>query len=178
LQSSLSLIIPVFNEERTLANRVHQVLEILPELTSRFEVLVIDNGSHDHSGEVADELAREYPQIKVIRHGQHRGMDAVMETSLAKSRGDVLMLLTPGEPIQAAEIQRVWQAGCAESSRRSASLMGRLTQWGQTATQEKTLPRSVQLLYRKSAAQPVSQLSGPRRPASFLEHLRGLSVGE
>lgn len=178
LQPSLSLIIPVFNEERTLANRVHRVLELLPELTSRFEVLVIDNGSHDHSGEVADELAREYPQIKVIRHGNQRGMDAVMETSLAKSRGEVLMLLTPGEPIQAAEIQRVWQAGCSEPNRRSASLIGRLTQWGHAATQDKTLPRSVQLLHRKSPTQDVAHLSSPRRPSSFLEHLRGLSAGE
>jgi glycosyltransferase involved in cell wall biosynthesis len=183
LQPSLSLIIPVYNEERTLANRVQRVLELLPELSSRFEVLVIDNGSLDHTCDAADELAREYPQIKVIRHGERRGMDAVTETSLAKSHGEIIMLLTPGVALQPAEIKRLWQTCRSESTfsqPRSSTLMGRLSQWGQVATQPKVeTTSSVQLLHRHGeSVTPAAHISSPRRPVSFLEHLRGLSVAE
>jgi glycosyltransferase involved in cell wall biosynthesis len=182
LQPSLSLIIPVYNEERTLANRVHRVLELLPELSSRFEVLVIDNGSLDHTCNVADELAREYPQIRVIRHGERRGMEAISETGLSKSQGEIIMLMKPGEAVQPAEIKRLWQISRQETTQphpRASTLLGRLTQWGQVATQAAPVSvGSVQLLHRKREHSSATHLSSPRRPASFLEHLRGLSIAE
>jgi glycosyltransferase involved in cell wall biosynthesis len=190
LQPSLSLILPVFNAERTLAPQLLHLLEIAGEISPQFEVLVIDDGSSDHTCDIADELAREYPQIRVIRHGQPRGMEGITESCYAKAKGDVLMLLTPGEAIQLPELKRLWQASqnsemksinAADAMRTppalrplSKALLGRLTQWGTAVTAKSDLPKSVRLLPREA----TNRMNQPNRPANFLAHLRNLAIGE
>ena len=67
---SLSIVLPVHNAEKTLAVKVAQLLDILPDLTTSFEILVINDGSTDHTDEVAYEIAREYPHLTLAQvHG-------------------------------------------------------------------------------------------------------------
>ena len=186
MQPSLSLILPAFNAERTLASQVHRLLEVVGELTTRFEIIVIDDGSTDHTCDVADELAREYPQLRVVRHGTRRGMDGVVETSLARTKGEVLMLLTPGTTVQIAEMKRLWQASQGKASEPlqpvasprplSRALLGRLSQWGASVTSESPANNTVQLLHRDNATPSLT--NEPRRPANFTAHLRDLAIGE
>ena len=84
---SLSLVLPVRNAERTLVQRVGRLLDLLPDLTSRFEIVVVDDGSSDHTAEVAGELARQYPQLRLIRHDRPRGPAAATKTGLRSASG-------------------------------------------------------------------------------------------
>src|SRR5690606_7080249 len=77
----------VRNAEQQLAAAVARVLDILPDITRSFEILIIDCGSSDHTLEVAEELAIEYPQIRV---GCAMHSDAV-QFGIQQSRGEIVI---------------------------------------------------------------------------------------
>ena len=108
MDQSLSVILPVHNAETTLARQIHELLEVLPELTSRFEVLIVDDGSTDHTEEVAYDLAREFPQLQVARHAQRRGAVGAVETGLEHASGDILLVSDEQTPLSSGELRRLW----------------------------------------------------------------------
>ncbi len=92
MQRSLSVLLPVKNAQASLNNAVHEILDVMTDSGDRFEVLIIDDGSTDATSEVAHELTRHYPQIRLLRHGISRGRDAAIRTGLERSQGEVVML--------------------------------------------------------------------------------------
>ncbi len=108
MNPSLSVLLPVHNVQATLHADVQRVLEVLPELTGRFEVLIVDDGSKDATYEVACEFARDYPQVTVIRHAEALGWSATVARHAAKARGDFLMIHSGGT-VQAADITGLWR---------------------------------------------------------------------
>jgi glycosyltransferase involved in cell wall biosynthesis len=63
---SLSVVVPVRNAERTLAANLQHILDVVSDLSEQFEVLIVDEGSTDHTLDVAHELSLEYPQLRVV----------------------------------------------------------------------------------------------------------------
>jgi len=70
----------IFNDQETLNRLVAKALEILPTLTVDFEILLINDGSTDRSGVIADGLARTIKQLRVIHHPNNRGYGAALRT--------------------------------------------------------------------------------------------------
>ncbi len=69
----LSFFFPARDEELNVAPMVARALEVLPKYTDQLEVTVIDDGSSDATGELADALARTDPRVKVVHHRPGRG---------------------------------------------------------------------------------------------------------
>ena len=92
---TLSVVLTVHNAEKTLAAHVGRMLDVLPDLTSRFELLIVDDGSTDQTEEVAHELARDYPQLRVARHPRRLGSDASAKTALENTTGEIVILHDP-----------------------------------------------------------------------------------
>lgn len=111
---------PVCNAQTSLARDVAEYLEILPDLTGRFELVIVDDGSADDTIEVADELALEYPQIRVARHESTQGRTAAIRTGLSMSRGDFVFLRDPGCQLPLCEMHQLWNA-----TRQHAFVLGR-----------------------------------------------------
>ncbi len=111
---SLSVVLPVFNVQNSLAHLIHQMLDILPDVTPEFEILVVDDGSTDHTEEVARELAVRYPQVRVARHADRLGGEAVIETGYAHSRGRVVIVQQENTALGQAELKRVCQMHAQE----------------------------------------------------------------
>jgi dolichol-phosphate mannosyltransferase len=84
---SLSIVIPCFNEERTLASCVSRVLEIQGEDLS-VEVIVVDDCSRDRSFAIAESLAARHSEIRVLRHGKNQGKGAALRTGFREATGD------------------------------------------------------------------------------------------
>jgi hypothetical protein len=106
----LTVLLPVRDVQSTLANLVMETLEILPDLTSRFELIVIDDGSTDATLEVADELAACYPQVRAIRHAKPQGRSVAIRTGLRHSSGDVIFLRDQSNELAIDEAYRLWWA--------------------------------------------------------------------
>jgi glycosyltransferase involved in cell wall biosynthesis len=82
----VSLFFPVFRDERSVRTVAEKALTLLSELCSDYEVIIVDDGSPDRSGEIADELAREHDRIRVIHHGRNLGYGAAVRSGLTASR--------------------------------------------------------------------------------------------
>jgi len=105
---SLSVVLPVHNAETTLTHNVYELLDVLPEIATRFEILIVDDGSTDHTEEIAHELARCYPQVRTVRHARRRGANAAIQTGMAHTTGDIVFVHDEATPISASELRSLW----------------------------------------------------------------------
>jgi dolichol-phosphate mannosyltransferase len=83
---TLSVVIPSFNEEQTLAACVDRVLEIQNEALF-LEVIVVDDCSRDRSFAIAESLAEKYPEVRVFRHAKNQGKGAALRTGFREATG-------------------------------------------------------------------------------------------
>ena len=83
---------PVHNVASELQGRTQRVLEILPDLAEDFELHIIDDGSSDATLEVADELAREYPQIQVTHNAHQLGTKRAVQQAVARLGRQVVIV--------------------------------------------------------------------------------------
>jgi glycosyltransferase involved in cell wall biosynthesis len=84
----LSVLIPVFNEERTLATLVARVLATPFEK----ELVIVDDCSRDGSARILAELAARHPEIRAFRHETNQGKGAALATGLRHFTGDVVLI--------------------------------------------------------------------------------------
>jgi glycosyltransferase involved in cell wall biosynthesis len=91
---SLSIIVPALNEEQTLAKTVSWTAEVLAGISDDYEVIVVDDGSTDATGRIADELARANPHVRVLHNPAPTGYGGALDTGFAAARKDVLGIIT------------------------------------------------------------------------------------
>jgi len=83
---SISAFFPAYNDAGTIASMVVTILLTLRELTDDYEVLVINDGSQDHTPQVLDELARIYPgEVHIIHHPKNRGHGGALRSGFANA---------------------------------------------------------------------------------------------
>jgi glycosyltransferase involved in cell wall biosynthesis len=108
LAESLTVLLPVHNAQAQLEGQVQKLLELLPELTSKFDVLIVDDGSTDATCEVAGELAARYPQLRCVRQRQRLGLAMAAEAALEQAEGDLVFVCHDEHGLGIDEIARVW----------------------------------------------------------------------
>ena len=86
---SISAFFPAYNDAGTISSMVISVLLTLRELTDDYEVIVVNDGSQDHTAAVLDELARIYPdEVRIIHHPQIRGYGGALRTGFYSATRD------------------------------------------------------------------------------------------
>jgi glycosyltransferase involved in cell wall biosynthesis len=84
---SISAVLPAFNEEENIENAVKRMASALGSLPLKdWEVIVVDDGSADNTGAIADQLAAADPHIRVIHHNPNRGYAAALKTGFSNAR--------------------------------------------------------------------------------------------
>ena len=99
----LSIIIPCFNERATIANVIERVLAC-PH--PRKEIVIVDDGSTDGSGEVLRPLAEAHG-LRLITHEVNQGKGAAIRTGIAQATGDVMIVQDADLEYDPQEIPRV-----------------------------------------------------------------------
>ncbi len=99
----LSVVIPAYNEGRTLGAVVEKLLA-LPHL---LEVVVVDDCSTDATPEVAQRLAGEHARVRVARHDRNRGKADALRTGFRMTRGDIVIVQDADLEYDPAEIPLV-----------------------------------------------------------------------
>ncbi len=86
--NSLSVFFPAYNDAGTIPTMIIRALQVLPEVTDDYEVIVINDGSTDDTGQVLNELAEIYPPLRVIHHSQPSGYGGVLRAGFAAAQKD------------------------------------------------------------------------------------------
>jgi glycosyltransferase involved in cell wall biosynthesis len=91
--TTLSIVIPAYNEEGGIADIAQRVLAVKPSLAqvgvSDLELLVVDDGSRDRTAEVVSAT----PGVRLIRHTVNRGYGAALKTGFGSARGELIGFL-------------------------------------------------------------------------------------
>jgi glycosyltransferase involved in cell wall biosynthesis len=87
----LSIVIPCYNEEKTLARCVEHVLRIA-DADLQLQLIIVDDCSRDASVAVASDLAKIHPAVELVKHERNRGKGAAVRSGLAHARGDVVAI--------------------------------------------------------------------------------------
>lgn len=78
----LSVFLPAYNEEANLERTIKNVIENLKKNVSIWEIVIVDDGSKDKTGAIADRLAKANKNISVIHHSPNRGYGAAFKSGL------------------------------------------------------------------------------------------------
>jgi glycosyltransferase involved in cell wall biosynthesis len=90
---SVSVVVPVFNEEENVQLLYAQLTAALPELEQPWEILFVDDGSTDGTRARLDELAARDERVKIVRFRRNFGQTAAMHAGLQMASGDVIVTL-------------------------------------------------------------------------------------
>jgi glycosyltransferase involved in cell wall biosynthesis len=96
MAEGISVFLPAYNDEATIAGLVGDALAVLPSLASDFEVIVVDDGSTDRTAALLDELARTDSRVRVIHHEANRGYGGALRTGFASATKE-LVFYTDGD---------------------------------------------------------------------------------
>lgn len=89
--STLSILMPVFNEEATVLAAIEDVLSAKLPIAAR-EVIVVDDGSTDATARILEE-AKLPPSVSIVHHGRNRGKGAAIRTALEAATGEYAAVL-------------------------------------------------------------------------------------
>ena len=89
----ISVVIPVLNEAASLLELVERTDTALKKLTSKYEIVVVDDGSTDESALILRELAKRYTTLRVVRFRRNYGKAAALSEGFSRARGEYLITL-------------------------------------------------------------------------------------
>jgi dolichol-phosphate mannosyltransferase len=103
----ISYLIPVFNEVENLRPLFDELSETAERVGVPYEVIFVDDGSTDGSGEVLQEIARAHPAVRVIAMDRNSGQSAALAAGFAHATGDVIITLDADGQNDPADIPRL-----------------------------------------------------------------------
>jgi NAD(P)-dependent dehydrogenase (short-subunit alcohol dehydrogenase family) len=95
-ERSLSVLVPALNEEENLKPTLERLLKALSITAEDFEIIIINDGSSDGTGVVADRLAAAHPQVRVIHHPQPLGLGSCYQQGVDEARKNFFVYI-PGD---------------------------------------------------------------------------------
>src|SRR6476646_2829520 len=106
--AGLSVFFPAYNDSGTIASMVIRAVQAASELTPDYEIIVVNDGSADATPQIADELARTYPRVRVIHHAKNRGYGGALQTGIRSATKDLIFYTDGDAQYDPAELTLLW----------------------------------------------------------------------
>jgi glycosyltransferase involved in cell wall biosynthesis len=105
----LSIFFPAYNDSGTIASLVIAARQAARQICADFEIIVVDDGSADGTSEIADELARTYPEVRVVHHARNRGYGGALRTGISQSRKELIFYTDGDGQYDPGELASLWR---------------------------------------------------------------------
>src|SRR5689334_9510703 len=136
----VSVFLPAYNEVAALEGAVADIVWAADQVLTEYEILIIDDGSTDGTGPLADRLSRENPRVRAIHQPRNMGIAAAYERALAEARLDYFSFLPADGEIARESVRDILgSVGRADivapyhHNPRARQLHRRLLTWSSTA---------------------------------------------
>jgi glycosyltransferase involved in cell wall biosynthesis len=93
---SISVFFPAYNDAGTIASLVVLADKTCRQLTDDYEVIVVNDGSPDHTGDILAELAAKYENLRIVTHEKNKGYGGALRSGFASATKD-LIFYTDGD---------------------------------------------------------------------------------
>jgi glycosyltransferase involved in cell wall biosynthesis len=105
---SLSVFFPAYNDAPSLPGLIHKTFAVLAEYVDDYEVIVVNDGSQDNTGEVLEELRREFaPYMRVVTHPENRGYGGALRTGFESVTREFVFYTDGDSQYDVAELPRL-----------------------------------------------------------------------
>jgi glycosyltransferase involved in cell wall biosynthesis len=106
----LSVFFPAYNDSGTIASLVIAARQAARSLTPDYEIIIVNDGSADRTAEIADELARTYPDVRVVHHPRNRGYGGALQSGFAAATRELVFYTDGDAQYDPAEMTVLWEA--------------------------------------------------------------------
>lgn len=89
LKKSVSIIMPVYNEEESLRSVLNEIKQCLKEKAPSYEIIVVNDGSADQTKQVLEQIG----EIKVVNHSENRGYGAAIKSGVRQAEGEYILII-------------------------------------------------------------------------------------
>jgi len=104
------MFFPAYNDAGTIGSLVIQAVQTVSRLTPDYEVIVVNDGSQDATAAILDELARTYPQLRVVHHQTNRGYGGALRTGFGTASKDLIAYTDGDGQYDPTEVEVLWKA--------------------------------------------------------------------
>ncbi len=106
----LSVVVPAFNEETTVAGVIRAHVDVGRRLASEVEVIVCDDGSTDGTPAAIAGAAAELPEVRILRNDPNAGIPATMKRLYAEARGEWVYFTPADGQVPVTALETMWAA--------------------------------------------------------------------
>jgi glycosyltransferase involved in cell wall biosynthesis len=104
---SLSIVLPAYNEEENVESAVEQVSAIAQELGMDYEIILVNDGSADRTGEIGRELEQRVPNFRLVEHYPNRGYGGSLKAGFAAATKDLVAFVPADNQFDFNEVNRL-----------------------------------------------------------------------
>jgi len=105
---NISFFVPVYKDELTIKIVAERAVKLFNEIANNYEIIIVNDGSPDKSGDIAEELSLIYPQIKVIHHEKNKGYGAVLKTGVSASKYEWICMVDGDNEYDVYELKKMF----------------------------------------------------------------------
>jgi glycosyltransferase involved in cell wall biosynthesis len=109
-RASLSVFFPAYNDAGTIASLAIVAHMAARELTDDYEIIVVDDGSPDHTGDLLDEMAKSFRWLRVVHHERNRGYGGALRTGFETASKDLIFYTDGDAQYDPREMARLFEA--------------------------------------------------------------------
>jgi glycosyltransferase involved in cell wall biosynthesis len=107
MMPSLSIVLPAYNEGANVESAVEEVSTVAQQLGMDYEIILVNDGSTDHTGEIGRELAQRIPNFRLVEHYPNRGYGGSLKAGFAAATRELIAFAPADNQFIFSEINRL-----------------------------------------------------------------------